>query len=69
VELGFLSSGANLKAGQNVVTSGLGGIFPQGIPIGKVVDAQSIDLGLATDARVKLNANLDSLEQVWVLFP
>ena len=67
VELSYLTSGANLKAGQNVVTSGLGGIFPKGIPIGKVVDSQSIEFGLATEARVKLNANPGALEQVWVL--
>ena len=67
VELSYLTSGANLQAGQNVVTSGLGGIFPKGIPIGKVVDAQSIEFGLATEARVKLNANPGTLEQVWVL--
>jgi len=67
VELSYLTSGANLQAGQNVVTSGLGGIFPKGIPIGKVVDAQSIEFGLATEARVKLNANPGALEQVWVL--
>ena len=68
VQLGYLSSSANLKAGQGVFTSGLGGIFPKGIPIGKIVDAQSIEYGLATEARVKLNANLGALEQVWVLF-
>jgi rod shape-determining protein MreC len=68
-ELSYLDSGANVKPGENVITSGLGGVFPKGIPIGKIVDAQSIELGLATEARVKLNANLDSLEQVWVLFP
>jgi rod shape-determining protein MreC len=67
VELSYLTSGANLQAGQNVVTSGLGGVFPKGIPIGKVVDAQSIEFGLATEARVKLNANPGALEQVWVL--
>jgi len=33
------------------------------------VDARSVEYGLYTDARVKLNANLGSLEQVWVLFP
>jgi rod shape-determining protein MreC len=68
VELSYLSSSANLKPGQNVVTSGLGGIFPKGIPIGKIVDAQAVEYGLATEARVKLNANLGALEQVWVLF-
>jgi rod shape-determining protein MreC len=68
VQLSYLESGANLKPGQNVVTSGLGGIFPKGIPIGKIVDAQTIEYGLATEARVKLNASLGALEQVWVLF-
>ena len=68
VDLTYLASSANLKAGQNVVTSGLGGVFPKGIPIGRVVDSRSVEFGLYTDARVKLNANLGSLEQVWVLF-
>jgi len=69
VELTYLASSANLKPGQSVITSGLGGIFPPGIPIGQVVDSRSVEYGLYTDARVKLNANLGSLEQVWVLFP
>jgi rod shape-determining protein MreC len=69
VSLGYLSSGANLKAGQNVFTSGLGGIFPEGIPIGKIVDAQTVEYGLASEARVKLNVNLGALEQVWIKFP
>ena len=69
VNLTYLASGANLKPGQNVVTSGLGGIFPKGIPIGQIVDSRSVEFGLYTEARVKLNANLGSLEQVWVLFP
>ena len=69
VELTYLASSANLKSGQSVVTSGLGGVFPKGIPIGQVVDSRSVEYGLYTEARVKLNANLGALEQVWVLFP
>jgi rod shape-determining protein MreC len=68
-ELTYLSSSANLKPGQGVFTSGLGGIFPPGIPIGQVVDSRPVEFGLYTEARVKLNANLGALEQVWVLFP
>ncbi|HSY18639.1 MAG TPA: rod shape-determining protein MreC [Candidatus Acidoferrales bacterium] len=67
VQLSYLASTANLKAGQDVSTSGLGGVFPKGIPIGKIVDTQTVEYGLATEARVKLNANLGALEQVWVL--
>jgi rod shape-determining protein MreC len=68
-ELTYLSGSANLKSGQSVVTSGLGGIFPKGIPIGQIVDARPVEFGLYSEARVKLNANLGALEQAWVLFP
>jgi rod shape-determining protein MreC len=66
-DLTYLSGNANLKSGEAVVTSGLGGIFPKGIPIGQIVDARQADFGLYTEARVKLNADLGALEHVWVL--
>lgn len=69
VELGHLTRNASLKPGQPVVTSGLGGIFPAGIPIGKIVDSRPVEYGLYTEARVKLAANLSGLEEVWVLLP
>jgi cell shape-determining protein MreC len=47
----------------------LGGVFPRGIPIGQLIDYRSIDYGLYTDARVKLAANLNRLEEVWVMWP
>ena len=69
VELTYLAGGANLKPGENVVTSGQGGIYPPGIPIGQIVDSRPVEFGLYTEARVKLSVNLGALEQVWVLFP
>jgi rod shape-determining protein MreC len=68
VEMGYLSRNANVKPGQDVKTSGLGGIFPKDIPIGKVVDSHPEEYGLNTVARVKLGANLSALEEVWVRF-
>jgi rod shape-determining protein MreC len=68
VNLSYLSGNANLKSGQAVVTSGEGGIFPPGIPIGQIVDSSQAESGLSTEARVKLSANLGALGQVWVLF-
>ncbi len=67
--LGYLSRDASFKPGQNVFTSGLGGIFPKGIPIGKIVDSHLVEYGLSTEARVKMGVNLSNLEEVWVLFP
>jgi rod shape-determining protein MreC len=69
VVLGYLSRNANLKPAQSVVTSGEGGIFPPGIPVGKIVDVQAVDYGSRAEARVRLAANLNALEEVWVMFP
>ncbi len=66
--LTYLSGTAVLKPGQAVVTSGLGGVFPKGIPIGRIVDSREEEFGLYTEARVKLGVNLGTLEQVSVLF-
>jgi len=66
VELGYLARNANIKPGQEVKTSGEGGIFPRDIPIGKILDTRSVEFGLATVARVRLGANLNALEEVWV---
>ena len=67
--MSHLPKDANLKAGQTVVTSGLGGIFPKGITIGKIVDSRPVEYGLYTEARLKLAANLSALEDVWVVMP
>ncbi len=67
VLLSYLSRSVNLKPAQRVVTSGEGGIFPPGIPIGRIVDVQTVDYATRTEARVRLAANLGSLEEVWVL--
>jgi rod shape-determining protein MreC len=66
VELGWLKN-ADLKPGQLVKTSGLGGIFPKDILIGQIVDAQPLEYGFGTVARVKLAVNLNALEEVWVV--
>jgi len=67
VDFTYLSGHASLKPGQNVFTSGLGGVFPKGIPIGQVLDSRPVELGLYTEARVKLFIDLGALEQVWVV--
>lgn len=67
--LSYLPRGAAPKPGQAVLTSGLGGVFPKGLLLGKIVDAQAVEYGLYLEARVKLAANLNALEEVWVLLP
>ena len=69
VNLTYLSGNASLKSGEFVVTSGEGGIFPPGIPVGQIVDSRQVEFGLYSEARVKLSANLGDLDEVWVLMP
>jgi rod shape-determining protein MreC len=69
VTLSYLSKSTTVKPGQTVTTSGDGGIFPRGIPIGKVVDLRNVDEGLSREARVALFARMNSLEEVSVMFP
>jgi rod shape-determining protein MreC len=69
VDLTYVNRPSAIKAGQRVLTSGIGGIFPPGILIGHIIDTNNIGFGLYIEARVKLGANLENLEEVWVLLP
>jgi len=69
IDLDLLSGASGVEPGQSVVTSGEGGVFPVGIPIGTIVDKRPKEYGLSTEARVKLAANLSGLEEVWVILP
>lgn len=67
VDLNYLSHTSRLRAGQRVVTSGLGGVFPKNVCIGHIVDFRSVDFGLYTGARVRVAAQLNALQEVWVM--
>jgi rod shape-determining protein MreC len=69
VNLTFVNHPLAMKPGQRVVTSSRSRAFPKGIVIGQIVDTNSVDFGLYTEARVKLAANLESLDEVWVILP
>lgn len=69
VEFTYVSTGVTLEPGAAVATSGDGGVFPKGIPVGRILDVQTNEFGLYLGARVRLAANLNRLDEVWVLFP
>jgi rod shape-determining protein MreC len=69
VNFTFVPTTAALKPGQLIVTSGDGGVFPKGIPVGQIVDVQTNESGPYLEARVRLLANLNRLEEVWVMLP
>jgi len=58
-----------LKAGALVVSSGLGGVYPRGIPIGLVVSELKTSVGFARNYLVKPVVSLPDISSVFVLTP
>lgn len=58
-----------LRAGDEVVTSGLGGVFPPDIPVGHIESVLADATGVHRQADVLPRADLGSLRHVFVLMP
>lgn len=58
---------ADLYVGDDLVTSGLDGVFPGGIRIGEVITVEYSANGLTKTAYVKPNVNFSRLEEVFIL--
>lgn len=63
----YLDREAQVEAGDLVVTSGLDGIFPKGIIIGKVTLVGSDARGLLKEVEVAPSAPLDEIEEVLIV--
>jgi rod shape-determining protein MreC len=64
----FVERNAKVTAGQAVITSGLGGVFPKGILIGTVTDAHlNAQTGMYQDVDVKPAVDFTRLEEVVVV--
>ncbi|MCP1145433.1 rod shape-determining protein MreC [Lysinibacillus endophyticus] len=59
-----IDSSLDVNEGEQVVTSGLGGIFPKGILIGEVTEVTTDDFGLTKMAYIKPAADFSMLEDV-----
>jgi rod shape-determining protein MreC len=69
VNLQFLPAHTEARAGDPVVTSGLGRLFPRGIPVGKLLSVAPAPGALNSNARVKLAVDSSRLNEVWVILP
>lgn len=67
VDLLFLPAGTEARPGDALFTSGLGEIFPRGIPVGRLLAVETAPGALTTTAQVKLSVNSSKLNEVWVL--
>lgn len=63
----YLSRTTQVAAGDVVVTSGLGGVFPRGLVVGRIVKVIREEGALLQEAVVEPAASLDRLEEALVL--
>ncbi len=65
----YVSSQEDVKSGDWVVTSGLGGIFPEGVRVGKVTRVGLAENGLMKDVQVEPAVDFRSVAEVLVFLP
>lgn len=63
----FLNKNAEIREGDEVVTSGLGGVFPKGLLVGAVQRVENDPGGLSKRAHILTNARLGGLTHVFVV--
>lgn len=56
----------NVEVGEQVISSGLGGIFPKGLPIGEVTEVSTDDYGLTKMIYIRPAAQFSMLDHVMV---
>ncbi len=66
-KLNYLNYNADVKSGDIVLSSGLGGVFPGNFPLGKIVRVQKDSSGFFLNADVVPIADLSHLEEVLIL--
>ncbi len=66
-KLAFISKNADIIVGDRVVTSGLGGIYPKGLNIGKVLEIRPDIQGISQYAVVAPDADIENLRFVLVV--
>ena len=63
-----IDSGATLEPGTEIVTSGEGGLFPEGIPVGTIVEVDYSN-PLAVTATLRPNSDIADIEDVFIMIP
>ncbi len=63
----FMTAGADISVGDTIETSGMGGIFPKGIIVGKVKEVRQINSELNRFAIIEPAVDFNRIEEVYVL--
>jgi rod shape-determining protein MreC len=69
MELQYVTKSTDVKIGDMLVTSGLGGRFPEGYPVAKVTAIESRGSEIYSTVRIQPIAQLDRIRYVLLLWP
>ncbi len=58
---------ADIEPGDEIVSSGISGDFPRGLPIGVVINVEPASYGLSQSAEVSFNLDSRSIEEVLII--
>jgi len=67
LRMSFISKNANIIVGDKVVTSGLGGIYPEGLTIGKVLEIRPDMQGISQYAVISPEADIENINVVLIV--
>jgi len=66
-KLDYVVKTSDIAQGDLVVTSGMGRVFPKGLPVGKVLEVSNIPWKLFKDIHVRPMVDFTKLEEVLVI--
>lgn len=67
LRLSYVNADADVKVGDIVITSGIGGVFPKGLPLGTVSSVEKSDNDVYYTIVVRTQANAENNEEVLVV--
>jgi rod shape-determining protein MreC len=67
LEFTFMVRGDDVEPGDDVITSGVGGVYPKGIRVGRVIEVRTDPSSLLHTASLQPAVDLGRLEQVFVM--
>lgn len=65
--LEYVLKSSDVRVGDSVVTSGLGGIFPKGLPVGRILRVKNLPGNLFKEIELRPTVDFSKLEEVLVI--
>ncbi len=67
IHIRYIPKSSDIKKGDEVITSGRGGIFPSGLKVGEVIDVASEPFGFFLNIKVKPALDISRIQDVVIL--